>query len=295
MVTYKIFTDKGGRDVNEDSAIMAEKNGNYVFILADGLGGHGKGEVASGLVTEIGKELFLNYDDASYIESCFETAQMELLEEQKRQNAQSQMKTTMVVLELKDGQARWGHGVEKNKTIIKLYISSGIDDIDETKDTTVPKLIGMDYNTASQTAGVAKLYIYRSGSEYSSTVPKGQIMRQDVAEGTTVKEGTRIGVVVSLGEQMARVPDVQYKDVNEAINLLTSNNLSYDVQYEDSDTVAKAHVIRQSVAAGTEVAMQTKVTVYISKGNPNANKQAVIVAENTTAASTSQSITESCR
>lgn len=183
------------------------------------------------------------------------------------------------------------NGVEKNKTIIKLYISSGIDDIDETKDTTVPKLIGMDYNTASQTAGASKLYIYRSGSEYSSTVPKGQIMRQDVAEGTKVKEGTRIGVVISLGEQMARVPDVQYKDVNEAINLLTSNNLTYDVQYEDSDTVAKDHVIRQSVAAGTEVAMQTKVTIYISKGNPNANKQAVIVAENTTAAST-QSTTE---
>lgn len=126
MVTYKIFTDKGGRDVNEDSAIMAEKNGNYVFILADGLGGHGKGEVASGLVTEIGKELFLNYDDASYIESCFETAQMELLEEQKRQNAQSQMKTTMVVLELKDGKARWGHvgdsrlyQFQKNKLIVR--------------------------------------------------------------------------------------------------------------------------------------------------------------------------------
>ena len=46
MVTYTVFTDKGGRDVNEDTACVYEKDGQKCLILCDGLGGHGRGEVA---------------------------------------------------------------------------------------------------------------------------------------------------------------------------------------------------------------------------------------------------------
>lgn len=135
-VTYKIYTDVGGREVNEDSAIAAEKNGDFVFILADGLGGHGKGEVASGLVTEVGKALFLNYDEEQYLDTCFITAQQELMEEQKRQNAETKMKTTMVVLELKDGKARWGHIGDS-----RLYHFQKYKLVERTLDHSVPQML----------------------------------------------------------------------------------------------------------------------------------------------------------
>lgn len=43
MITYTVFTDRGGREVNEDSARVFEKDGKKCLVLCDGLGGHGKG------------------------------------------------------------------------------------------------------------------------------------------------------------------------------------------------------------------------------------------------------------
>lgn len=171
------------------------------------------------------------------------------------------------------------NGIEKGSTI-RVYISTGRNDIDENEETTVPGVVGMNYADASTATSNAKLYIYRIRSEYSATVPKGQVMEQNLSAGSKVKQGSQLGVVVSLGVQTTRVPDVQYKDRGTAASLLNSNNLTYEYQYEDSDTVAKDHVIRQSVAAGSEVAMQTKVVLYISNGNPNAGNSSTIVADN---------------
>ena len=52
-----MITNKGERQLNEDSITVAEFNGNYLFVLADGLGGHGHGEVASSIVTSSAKAL----------------------------------------------------------------------------------------------------------------------------------------------------------------------------------------------------------------------------------------------
>lgn len=164
------------------------------------------------------------------------------------------------------------NGVEKGSTF-RLYVSKGQDDIDETKDTTVPDVVGMDYSKATNSVKKAKMYIYRIRSEYSDTVPKNQIMEQELAAGSVVKQGTKLGVVVSLGAQTTRVPDVQYKDKNTATSLLTQNNLTYECKYEESKTVAKDHVIRQSIAAGSEVAIQTKVVLYISSGGSPASSE----------------------
>lgn len=109
MITYRIITNQGDREINEDCAAAVETNENYCFLLADGLGGHGKGEIASALVVESGKYLFRQYQGESFLEDCFSTAQKDLMEEQKLQNAYSEMKTTMVALEIRGNMAKWGH------------------------------------------------------------------------------------------------------------------------------------------------------------------------------------------
>lgn len=47
------YTNRGGRDHNEDSVRCSAEEERGVFVLADGLGGHGKGEVASALAADI--------------------------------------------------------------------------------------------------------------------------------------------------------------------------------------------------------------------------------------------------
>lgn len=111
MLTYKTITDKGNREINEDSIKYACRNETYCFVLADGLGGHGKGDEASSVVCNKIIDDFMKYegDTEDFIGSAIETAQMTLLEEQEKRAAKYQMKTTLVVLVIEEKRAYWGH------------------------------------------------------------------------------------------------------------------------------------------------------------------------------------------
>lgn len=159
-----------------------------------------------------------------------------------------------------------GAALEKGSSIV-ITLSTGTDNIDENVDTTVPDMVGKTWAEAVDMSGKSKLYIYKTSVEYSERYPKGQVISQNVTAGDKVKQGTEVGVVVSLGIKMTRVPDVQYKTLAEAESILNEANLVVDIQYENSDTVARDHVIRQSVEYGTEVEMQTVVTIWVSRGN----------------------------
>lgn len=110
-VTYATLTNRGGREVNEDSIGVCQVENRWCFILCDGLGGHGMGDVASSLVVKEFKERFLKVDNCEdFLAGAFEGAQTALLEEQKERNCIKQMKTTAVVLTLdRDDTAKLGY------------------------------------------------------------------------------------------------------------------------------------------------------------------------------------------
>ncbi len=113
MESY-LLTNVGDRDNNEDSAdiISAELGGKSVTIcvLADGLGGHGKGEVASALAIQATKNVLEEADSVDGIlEKIIERAQSDILTRQKEEHAESAMKTTIVVLLISDHVAKWAH------------------------------------------------------------------------------------------------------------------------------------------------------------------------------------------
>lgn len=156
---------------------------------------------------------------------------------------------------------------------ITIYLSKGVDGYDESKKTEVPDLTGKSWSDAQSAVATAKLYLYKSGTDYSNTVPKGCVISQDPSAKQKVAEGTSVGVVISLGKKenaKVHVPDVQYKSRTEAIALLQAQGLVVETQDEESDSVQKDHVIRQSVAAGEEVQVGSVVVIYISLGNPDA-------------------------
>lgn len=174
-----------------------------------------------------------------------------------------------------------GIEIEKGSTV-NLKVSSGRADYNSAETTTVPELTGKNWTLAKAAIRNASLYIYKSGTEQSATVPKGQVISQDIVVGTETAQGTSIGVIVSTGIDSVRVPDVQYKSLEEAQSLLEQAGLATEVKYEKSDTVAKDHVIRQSVEAGSEVQPQTTITIYVSTGNPNVKTPSTAVADNRT-------------
>lgn len=110
MITYSLLTRKGDHEPNEDMVGMTEADGKYCFVVADGLGGHGKGEAASRLVTEEVTGLFMtDCHRQDFIEKAFEMSQQKLCSEQERERAVYGMKTTMVLLTVDDKQMEYGH------------------------------------------------------------------------------------------------------------------------------------------------------------------------------------------
>lgn len=99
-LTYAVFTDKGSRSVNEDSVGVCSSSNRNCFVLCDGLGGHGMGDVASSLVVEVFKNRFENCAEkniSDFLADSFSAAQDILMAKQIELNAKRKMKTTAVV------------------------------------------------------------------------------------------------------------------------------------------------------------------------------------------------------
>lgn len=110
MVSFSMFSDSGSRENNEDNIGMYQDGENYCFVLADGLGGHGKGEVASQIAVESSVLKYAEMQDReSFLEKAFETAQATIIHYQNTDRMCMDMKTTMVVLQVDEQQIRWGH------------------------------------------------------------------------------------------------------------------------------------------------------------------------------------------
>ncbi len=105
-ITYGMLTNKGERAANEDFLDVSITPERLSFILCDGLGGHGNGDIASRFVTEQVKAAL---EQNATIEESLQHAQDALLEKQIAEHAGNSMKTTVTCLALAGDQARFAH------------------------------------------------------------------------------------------------------------------------------------------------------------------------------------------
>lgn len=111
MLTYHVVSETGSREINEDSVRVFQEGEYLCAVLADGLGGHGYGNLASDIVTANVARVAKKSHEASefYMKKSFEESQKKLLAEQKIQKKEFAMKTTLVVLMADKEQLLWGH------------------------------------------------------------------------------------------------------------------------------------------------------------------------------------------
>lgn len=107
--TY-LYTNPGSQQENEDSAIFSTKGEHGIFIVADGLGGHRHGRLASQCVTSSLSNAWTleeTENRAIWLNQQIQTANEKLLTLQKEYHAR--LKSTVVVLAIDKAKAVWAH------------------------------------------------------------------------------------------------------------------------------------------------------------------------------------------
>lgn len=109
-ICWKSISESGGRSRNEDCVGFRQKGNTACFVLADGLGGHRKGEVASSfLVNMILTEFEADNSDADFLHKTLAKAQKLLLQKQYEEGMKDQMMSTVVCLVIAEDFLQWAY------------------------------------------------------------------------------------------------------------------------------------------------------------------------------------------
>ena len=104
-----LFTNQGGRFYNQDAVGSSELPGGGIFVVADGLGGHLDGELASKCVVDtiLDKHSAQGESLTDWLEARIKEANAKILElqEQRRSN----MKSTVAALVVNGSDAAWAN------------------------------------------------------------------------------------------------------------------------------------------------------------------------------------------
>ncbi len=137
MIAFSMLSRTGKRENNEDCIGMYQDGERYCFVLADGLGGHGKGEVASRMAVDAVVESFARGDERDgFMDEAFQHAQEAIREKQNSNRVYADMKTTLVVLDVEADALRWGHIGDS-----RLYHFQNGRIVEHTLDHSVPQML----------------------------------------------------------------------------------------------------------------------------------------------------------
>ncbi len=136
--------------------------------------------------------------------------------------------------------------------------------------TDVPVVEGLsEYLAETRLADKGLTFVYNE-PEYHDSVLEGDIIDQVPAAGTQVSGGTQVMMTVSKGPEpiLIDMPTVTDLPLEEAQTALTNAKLlvAQPLVYEESLTHNEGIVIRQSAAAGSEVAEGDEITLVVSSG-----------------------------
>ena len=137
IIDYYSYSSKGDRAYNEDYVRWSVKNEKACFVLNDGLGGHGKGDVAAKTVAESIIRSFEDNDNThSFFHYAYTKAERELEEIQINSMEKYSMKTTSVSLLIDGENASWCHIGDS-----RLYYFQKGTLIQRTMDHSVPQML----------------------------------------------------------------------------------------------------------------------------------------------------------
>ena len=157
------------------------------------------------------------------------------------------------------------------KTILGSFAPAVVDQYQ------VPDLYNMTIEEAEDDPRIEGVFeIQKAGSEFSTDVSEGHILRQDPKKGET-RKGSQlvIQVWVSAGEETGEVPDLENKSEQDARILLEKLNKEYNLELtveapeelkQFSEEITEGYVIKTEPAQGEILKKGDTVKLILSKG-----------------------------
>ena len=118
---------------------------------------------------------------------------------------------------------------------------------------------------AEQIAAEAGNFEVVEGTRQDSKQPEGAIISQTPAAGETLREGSRIYVIVS-GRQVAEVPDVGGQTSEEATQTLEETGFEVEEETGESSETYKGYVTGQDPRDGRTAEVGSTVTITVGGG-----------------------------
>ena len=134
----------------------------------------------------------------------------------------------------------------------------------------IPNVAGQTVAEAKEKLKKANFEIGEEKSEASDTVEEGRVIRTDPDAGSSRKEGTKVNLIISSGQQSFKIGNYIGRNSTDVIAELKGKkvpeNLIKVVEEESSETEAGL-VMRQSLPEGTtyDLSKATEITLTVAK------------------------------
>ncbi|HQL94120.1 MAG TPA: PASTA domain-containing protein [Candidatus Hydrogenedentes bacterium] len=131
----------------------------------------------------------------------------------------------------------------------------------------VPDVVGLAQAAAESAITGAGLTVGTVTTDYSMTVPAGDVISQDPAAGSDAVPGDAVSIVVSLGvPTLVTVPDVLGMTVADATTALQAAGLALGTVTEQYSSEPVGAVISQTPDANEDAPLNSSVNLVVSKG-----------------------------
>jgi beta-lactam-binding protein with PASTA domain/tRNA A-37 threonylcarbamoyl transferase component Bud32 len=130
----------------------------------------------------------------------------------------------------------------------------------------VPTLIGVRLPEAKTRIADARLRLGQVNYKSSTTVPKGEVMRQSAAANSYVDPGAVIDLTVSSGRETKVVPDVSQLNLRQARAQLETLGFQVVAVADPTSRERKNQVTRTDPLPGTSQPVGSQIKVYYSNG-----------------------------
>ena len=134
----------------------------------------------------------------------------------------------------------------------------------------IPKVAGQTVAEAKENLKKANFEIGEEKSEASDTVEEGRVIRTDPDAGSARKEGTKVNLIISSGQQSFKIGNYIGRKSTDVVAELKGKkvpeNLIKIVEEESSETEAGL-VMKQSLSEGTtyDLSKATEITLTVAK------------------------------